>query len=166
MHMYCLRRLATDDANEATADVFLVAWRRLEEMPSGDAARKWLYGVARNVVRNHQRSFNRRRRLTARVASFRDRSPEQPDTIVVRRIQDAAVIAALHTLSENDQELLRLKVWEQASHAEIGEIMGISSRAVEGRVARALKRLAKTLPPTALVDVQAYPRPTSEGGDW
>lgn len=166
IHMYCLRRLATEDGNEATADVFLIAWRRLEQVPPGGDARKWLYGVARNVVRNHQRSSRRRHRLLARRASLGEQPPEQPDTIVVRRSEDAEVIAALQRLSESDQELLRLKVWEEASHAEIGEIMGLSDRAVEGRIARALGRLARKLSSTAVPAVPAHPRTASEGGEW
>lgn len=33
----------------------MVAWRRLAEVPDGDESLLWLYGVARNVVRNHRR---------------------------------------------------------------------------------------------------------------
>ena len=38
------------DAEDAAADVFAVAWRRIEDMPEGDAKKAWLFGVAHRVV--------------------------------------------------------------------------------------------------------------------
>lgn len=69
IHAFCLRRLAIDDANDAAADVFTVAWRRIDDVPDSDEALHWLYGVARNVVRNHQRGAIRGRRLIAKAGS-------------------------------------------------------------------------------------------------
>jgi RNA polymerase sigma-70 factor (ECF subfamily) len=37
-----------DDAADVIAETFLTAWRRLDEIPAGDQARLWLYGVARH----------------------------------------------------------------------------------------------------------------------
>jgi len=36
VHRYCLRRLSVADANDAVSEVFLVAWRRIEEIPEGE----------------------------------------------------------------------------------------------------------------------------------
>ena len=45
---YCLWHLRSPgDVDDAVAEVFLVAWRRLEDVPRGEAARPWLYGTAR-----------------------------------------------------------------------------------------------------------------------
>lgn len=45
---YLLRRMPERaDAADVLADTFLVAWRRIGEVPEGDAARPWLFGVAR-----------------------------------------------------------------------------------------------------------------------
>lgn len=44
---YALRRTDTaDDAADVVADTFLVAWRRLDDVPKGEQARLWLYGTA------------------------------------------------------------------------------------------------------------------------
>ena len=73
---YLLRRADREDAFDAAEDVFLVAWRRLCEVPPGDRALPWLYGVARRVLANHRRSASRFARLTRRVAAHRgDRPP-------------------------------------------------------------------------------------------
>jgi DNA-directed RNA polymerase specialized sigma24 family protein len=52
---YCRwRTVSPSDAQDAAADVFLTAWRRLDELPEGDAARVWLYATARRVISNHR----------------------------------------------------------------------------------------------------------------
>lgn len=145
LHRYCLRRLDTDDANDATAEVFMIAWRRIDEIPAGDESLPWLYGVARNVVRNHRRSGRRKVRLTARLGSIAEPHVDPPDLQVVRHSEATEVHDALQQLRPKDQELVRLKTWEELSNHQIGQILGISDRAVEGRYARALKKLGKSL---------------------
>src|ERR1700729_3008077 len=66
---YALTRVDDpDDAPDAVAETFLVAWRRLEEVPIGPRERLWLYGVARRVIANLHRSARRRTRLAERLA--------------------------------------------------------------------------------------------------
>jgi hypothetical protein len=66
---YAMRRGASaDDAADVVAETFLVTWRRLEEVPSGEASRAWLYGVARRLMANHRRGVLRQARLAARLA--------------------------------------------------------------------------------------------------
>jgi DNA-directed RNA polymerase specialized sigma24 family protein len=58
---YVLRRTDNpDDAADVIGEVFLTAWRRLDDMPGDDQARLWLYGVARRVLANHHRGERRR----------------------------------------------------------------------------------------------------------
>ncbi len=150
LHAYCLRRLPVDDANDAAAEIFLTAWRRLKEIPSGDEARLWLYGVARNVVRNWTRSGRRRLRLVAKVGSLAPPRPEAPDIRVIRSEEHQEVIDAIANLRDSDQEVVRLKIWEGLSNAEVGVILDITDRAVEARYTRSIKKLHKLLAaPTA-----------------
>lgn len=137
------------------------AWTRF---PPGDEVLLWLYGVARNVVRNYQRSARRYLRLVARVGSVRAPVPEEPAPQVIRSLEQAEVRRALGRLSPQDQELLLLKAWEKLSNKEIGAFLGVSHRAVEGRFARALDRLAKALP-SASTEHHRSPRPVSKGGE-
>lgn len=142
---YCLRRLPVSDANDAVAEVFLVAWRRIAEVPVGDEARMWLFGVARNVVRNFSRSERRRVRLVGRIGSLGFASAPSPETVVIRRSEDNAVLEALGALRPADQEMLRLSVWEELSNTEIAELLSIRPHAVAMRLCRARNRLAKRL---------------------
>lgn len=147
IRVYCLRRLPVHDANEAAADVFTVAWRRIADVPIADNALPWLYAVARNVVRNHRRGSVRRIRLATKAGSVLDEATEGPEVQVLRHAEHTELLEALHALREEDQELLRLKAWEELPNRTIGEILGISVQAVESRYARALNRLAKQLRP-------------------
>jgi len=48
---YLIRRSASpEEAADALAETFLVAWRRIDIVPYGLEGRLWLYGVARNVL--------------------------------------------------------------------------------------------------------------------
>ena len=145
LHAYCLRRLPIEDANEAVSEIFLVAWRRSEDVPHESDVRLWLYGVARNVVRNWQRSGRRRLRLVARSGAMTTQDAEGPEVQVVRSEEHEEVLAAIATLRGDDQELVRLKIWEELPNEAVGAIMGITGRAVEGRYTRAIKKLHKTL---------------------
>lgn len=139
---YFLRRLDRDDAVEATADAFLAAWRRFEEIPPDPQARLWLFGVAHNTLRNRQRSVRRLLRLRGRLASASTVVPVvSPEAVVVRREQDEEVVEALSRLRRRDREVLMLRLWEEATYDEVASVLGCSRHAAEQRYSKALRRL-------------------------
>jgi RNA polymerase sigma factor (sigma-70 family) len=139
---YAVRR-ATDAENAAdvVADTFLVAWRRLDDVPAGEA-RLWLYRVARNVLANQQRSERRRQRLGERL---RQELPAALEGVGAPVSQAGAVGAALARLGAEDQEILRLAGWEELSPGEISVVLGIGQVAVRSRLHRARRRLRAAL---------------------
>lgn len=138
---YCLRRAPIEDAKDATADVFLVVWRRFDDLPSGDQTLPWLFGTARKVLANQRRSQSRLMRLGARLRLNPPAAPVAPEITVVRREQDQTVLDALGRLRRRDREVIQLTIWEELPQAAIGEALGCSDRAVTMRLHRALKRL-------------------------
>lgn len=163
---YCIRRLPASEVNDAVAEVFMVAWRRIEEAPHGDEARLWLFGVARNVVRNADRSSRRWMRLNLRLRGVAPEPNPSPETLVVRRSGDERVLAALGSLSESDQEVLRLSAWEELSTAEIAVLLGVDPHAVTMRLSRARNRLARRLHlDTTPTGSRVGFLPVNEGGD-
>ncbi len=144
---YCRRRLPTTDVDDAVADVFVVAWRKIDALPGPAEVRPWLFGVARNVVRNLERAARRRQRLWGKAAATADRSrPEAgPEEAVVRLGDVETVLAALATLKPADREILRLSNWEELTPAEIALVLRISPAAAGMRVKRASARMANAL---------------------
>ncbi len=138
---YFLRRLSPEDAAEATADVFLVVWRRIDQLPPVSERRLWLFGVAHNVLWNRQRMGRRLTRLIARVASTPVDSPVQPETIVVRRAEEAELLTALDRLPPAAREILRLRLWEELTFEAAASVLGCSPHAAEQRYGKALRRM-------------------------
>ena len=145
VYAYCRRRCEAETAREATAEVFLTAWRRFDDIPDGDRALPWLFGVARRVLANEFRRQKRYRNLVARTRSIARPNCDDVESVVVRKAEYQTVLDALTKLRPADQELLRLAVWEELSHGQIGEILGCSAHAVGQRITRASKRLASEL---------------------
>ncbi len=163
---YCYRRLPPSDVDDATADVFLVAWRRMNRMPAGDEGLLWLYGIARNVVRNQRRASRRLLRLRSRLAADTRPCGEDAAVQVIRRMEDEEVLDALHSLRAADQEVLKLAAWEGLKPAAIGQVLGIEAHAASMRLQRARHRLANALGMNnKKLRVTATPRPVREGGE-
>jgi RNA polymerase sigma-70 factor (ECF subfamily) len=135
-----MRRLGRSEGEDAAADVFAVAWRRLDEVPNGDAARAWLFGVAYRVVGNHYRRRARQERLTSRLEAAFERGTVSTETPA--GFEDpAGVVAALGSLRPPDRELLSMAVWDGLSRFEIAQVLGVTENAVDQRMFRARKRL-------------------------
>ena len=133
---YCTWRAASaSDAQDAVAEVFLTAWRRLDELPEGDAARVWLYATARRVIANQRRASRRRSALQERLAQDAASVPQESadrEQTVVRE--------ALRRLGPGDREILLLAEWEGLSPAQIAGVMGCLTVTARGRLHRARRR--------------------------
>ncbi|MDH3540605.1 MAG: sigma-70 family RNA polymerase sigma factor, partial [Acidimicrobiia bacterium] len=113
----------------------------MDDVPDDQAARAWLYTVARRVVYRYWRGASRFRRLLLR-ASVIDPPVSAPEEVVVRRAELDGALEALARLKSRDRELIRLAAWEELTHAEIAEILGCSVGAVDQRLHRAKQKLA------------------------
>jgi RNA polymerase sigma-70 factor (ECF subfamily) len=131
---YCTWRAnPASDAQDAVAEVFLTAWRRLDELPEGDAARVWLYATARRVLANQRRATRRRAALHERLA--REPVPiEPPDG------EAALVREALMRLTPRDREVLLLAEWEGLAPAQVADVLGCLPVTARGRLHRARRR--------------------------
>jgi RNA polymerase sigma-70 factor (ECF subfamily) len=148
VHAYARRRSSVTTADEVVADVFLVAWRRLDQVP--EEPLPWLLGVARRVLAN-------RRRADGRAAALRDRLAGLPRlSEPVHEAVDGRVAGALARLGERDRELLLLIAWEGLDQAEVAEAMGLRRATVAMRLHRARRRFSEAL----AADDDSVPIPT------
>ena len=140
---YCRRRLACDFVDDAIAEVFLVAWRRIQDVPDGDDALVWLYRVPYRVVGRQWRNSARRARLDVRLRAAVPRPASAADESVLRAAEHELVLRAARHLSDADAEVLRLVAWEQLSTAEVAAVLEINVNAVKQRLHRAKQNLAR-----------------------
>jgi RNA polymerase sigma-70 factor, ECF subfamily len=121
------------DAQDAVAEVFLTAWRRLDQVPAGDAARVWLYATARRVIANQRRSSRRRAALQERLALETRSALHEPPVLDE---EENLVHEALRRLGARDREILLLAEWEGLSAAQIGVVLGCLTVTARGRLHR------------------------------
>lgn len=153
---YLVRRVhSMATAQDLAEDVFLIAWTKLPDVPTGDEGGYWLYGVAKRVLANHQRKMARRSGITAR---FRLPSidSDQPEQQLIRSTEAEAVDDAIAGLRDQDQELIRLAYWDELPHATIGALLGCSRSAVDVRLHRAVRRLRKAMARSGHIKVEEF----------
>lgn len=137
---YALRRVDDpEDAADVLSETFVVAWRRIEDVPAGREARLWLYGVARRIVANQRRGARRRRRLDEQLRG------DLAETLAAAPEIGGELKSALERLEPADRELLRLTAWEELEPAEAAKALGITSVAARSRLHRARHRLRREL---------------------
>jgi RNA polymerase sigma-70 factor (ECF subfamily) len=137
---YALRRTASpEDAADVVAEVFTIAWRRLDDVPDGEGGLLWLYATGRRVVANNGRRARRRAELVDRIgAQLAAALASPPDA----NEGDALIAAtALDRISADDRELLMLAGWEGLAPAQLGHLLGCSPAAARVRLHRARGRL-------------------------
>ena len=138
---YALRRAPGDVAQDVVAETFLVAWRRIDDVP--EDALPWLYGVARRVLANERRSAGRRVALERRVAHYAA-TGETSDASA--RLGDAELVrAALAGLSDKHREALMLVAWHGLTGARAARAAGCTPAAFAVRLHRARAKLATQL---------------------
>jgi RNA polymerase sigma factor (sigma-70 family) len=141
---YAWRRTDPETARDVVAETFLVAWRRLDAIPpDAGQERPWLYGVARRVLANAERSRRRAERVAGKLGQQR-RDDYAPDAAAVVA-ERATLEQALASLTASDQEALRLVGWEELDLAEAALAMGCSRSAMAVRLHRARRRLERAL---------------------
>ena len=133
---YAMRRTDSARADDVVAEVFLVAWRRLGELPA--EPRPWLFGVARRVLANE-------RRRSARQGSAIDRLTPPANLVDTPFVGDQALGDALATLSDTDRDALLLIAWEGLNHRDAARVLGIREATFTVRLHRAKRRLARAL---------------------
>lgn len=150
---YGQRRLGDADASaELAQEVFVVAWRRRGEVP--EHSLPWLYGVARRLLANHWRAKRAGpNELPVSEAHLLPGtgSPSADETAGVADIR-----AALATLSDLDQEILRLIGWEELTVSEAAQVLGCTRTTAAVRLHRARKRLTTAMSARPVRPALAY----------
>jgi RNA polymerase sigma factor (sigma-70 family) len=140
---YARSAAAPEDADDAVAETYAIAWRRQRDIPSG-AELGWLIGVVRRVLANTRRG----RRRAGALHALLNLQPRAPGPDPADRVADPELRAALLALSPLDREAVVLTAWLDLSSTDAAEALGITPAAFRMRAARARRRLRAALNPT------------------
>jgi len=134
------RGMVGADAEDLVAQTLEIAWRRIEDVPLAEPL-PWLYAVARNLRRNQVRQVRRRTEILARYRA----SPPAAACGDPAHLEPGVLRAAMASLSESDQEVLRLVAWDGLTPAEVAIVLDCTAVAARSRLHRARTRLAAQL---------------------
>ena len=133
-------------AEEIVQEVFLQLHARWKEV---DAPRAWLFRAVRNRAFNFLRD-NRRETNDVNDASTAVAETDCPEQLVQRTEMLAAIRGMVAELDEADQQLVKLKYFEDLKYREISERTGLSVGNVGYRLHHILKELASKLRPLGI----------------
>lgn len=135
----------TQDAEDCYSEVSLLLWQRLTDYDAEKGPLSpWLTAIARNTALNHLKA---RRRREARLAE-RETEPTSPDTpeqMLLKKERQQRLKELLAGLSEKDKQLFYRKYYYLQSTAQIAAELGLTERAVEGRLYRLRQFLSREL---------------------
>lgn len=134
-------------AEDLTHDTFIRVYERSGQYSGRGSLRSWVFGIARNLVREDGRNRTRRLRLLDEQAPGSGALPDGVPETVTERLE---LEAALARLPEGQRVALLLHVVDGYGHAEIGEMLEIAEGSSKARVSRAKAALKKFLGTTGV----------------
>jgi RNA polymerase sigma-70 factor (ECF subfamily) len=157
---YLLRILQNEtEAADLAEETFVRVYQNRTRFRPQNKFTTWLYTIATNLARDLQRHRARHPHVSLEAQNpgtdhdFREALPDtapNPGETLDSAERAKAVQSAVAELPEDLRVPLVLSVYEDKSHAEIGEILACSAKAVEMRLYRARQelrnRLEKSLP--------------------
>jgi RNA polymerase sigma factor (sigma-70 family) len=146
IYNYCYRRSGSwSVAEDLTSSVFLEVWKSRHRAVELDGSLlPWLYGVATNVCRNHQRSQRRQARALTRLRLADVPNGQAADDVVEQLDAEGRAARALERLGRlpvSDQDVFFLICWEELTYAEAAEALEIPVGTVRSRLARVRRHL-------------------------
>jgi RNA polymerase sigma-70 factor (ECF subfamily) len=132
-------------AGDVVQEAFLKAWRRLDDLAQAASFASWLCGIVRNLCVDQRR---RRRVAVCGIEEARgeaDCKAREPAEEMGRREQGERIAAALESLDATTRSAVVLRYYENLSSREIGELLGLSSAAVDMRLMRGRQALKEKL---------------------
>jgi RNA polymerase sigma factor (sigma-70 family) len=136
------------DAEEATQNGLVKAYRSLDRFKPGAAFRPWLLRIVVNEAHNVLRAERRHQRLGLRAAEQHDAAAPGPDEAVLAREELETVLGALRRLPETDRLAIALRYFAELPDPEAAALLGASEEAYRVRLLRARRRLQTLLEET------------------
>lgn len=168
-HFGSMRRFfankADDDVEDLVQRTFMACVESRARFEQRSSFRTYLFGIARNILREH---FRRRGRDGAtfdpEAQSVCD-SGAGPSTIMAAREEQRLMLAALRRIPLEHQILLELYFWERLTARRIAEIFELPENTIRSRIRRGRRLLSEQL--EKLAGTRALRESVQEGlDDW
>ncbi|OIV35295.1 RNA polymerase subunit sigma-24 [Mangrovactinospora gilvigrisea] len=135
-------------AEDLTSETFLRALRRISTFTwQGRDFGAWLVTIARNLVADHFKSSRFRLEVTTGEMLDANEVERSPEESVLESLSNEALLAAVRRLNPQQQECVTLRFLQGLSVAETARVMGKNEGAIKTLQYRAVRTLARLLPP-------------------
>ncbi len=131
-------------AEELTQEVFLELWRRRDALAADSSVAGYIMQSVRNRALNHLRHLQVQKKSAVYVEALYE-AAEHADVRVQTGELQAAITAAVAALPPRTREVFLLSRERNLRYSEIADTLGISVKAVEANMTRALRMLRDTL---------------------
>lgn len=141
---YVVRGVLGDgrDVEECVNDVFLRAWEKIGQYdPAKGRLSTWLTAVARNAALNKKKG----RGIEAEPLEEGYGAAPSPEEALLRQERSERLRSAIQALPRQEQALCYRKYYYMQSTAQIAAELGLTERAVEGRLYRLRQKLREEL---------------------
>lgn len=132
------------DREDCLSEVSMRVWEKIGQFDGEKGSfHAWLTAITRNTALNHARKASG---SSAEELSESTPSPElSPEEALLKKERQEALKTALNRLSYKDRLLFYRKYYYRQSTAQIAAELGMTERAVEGKLYRVKKQLRKSL---------------------
>ena len=133
-------------AEELSQDVFLELWRRRDSLAPDSSVAGYLMQAARNRALNHLRHLQVQRKSAVYVEALSEPAEQADAETQAGELQDA-IRDAIAALPPRTREVFLMSRERNLRYSEIAEALGVSVKAVEANMSRALRQLREKLSP-------------------
>ncbi len=101
----------------------------------------WIFTIARNVVIDHYRGNRKRQAVSLEEATAQSSNAVSPEEELERKVERERLHVCLAGLSEEEQEIIRLKFGAELNNRQIGKMLGLSESNVGTKLYRAVRKM-------------------------
>ena len=135
------------EAEDLTQEAFIKALRNIQDLKQRDRFGPWLARLCRNVARDVAKSSSKSGAIDSMDISQRALIEARKKDDVARAVREA-----LRTISASARELIILRYYDNSSYEHISSVLGISTAAINSRLARAKLKIAQCLKRTGFLE--------------
>lgn len=135
-------RLGSEELADLAQDVVLTVWKKLGTFRGQATLESWAWSFCQLEYSNRSRRGRRRAAVRSGLEDVHEPESEDPDHVDYDHLE-----RGLKALDPSEEEVIRLKHYEQLMFAEIAERLAISPNTAKTRYYRGMSRLRILLGP-------------------